>query len=359
METTLCDISAFAFGRIPPCIRRLILEEPGLSTRAERRSVFSRRSFLGYVPAPVHVMVTDRAELHAVRSFAYHLWTGDLPRAAIEEVDTYHSVTSPEMTLLFLARRFSLPHLVMAMYELTGTYSETVLTTEHRQEIQGMVDRGWRGEDGWAPVLDGGRMVTDLWVRPPLTTIDRLRAFAEEADGARGIRKFKRAISLLSGQAASPFEAKAAMLIGWPRRLGGYGMGPMELNREVRFDASARALTTRSAARVDIFLGSTEKLSALGVECQGRAVHGAGGVNEGDADRLLALQRGGLSMVLLSYRQLTDERGFQEAMRLIAGARGETLREKTPKMLQAERSLRYEVLQGWRDLSRKINSCAL
>lgn len=354
MRTVLCDISAFEFWRTPPCVLRIADNALDLSVPADRQALHAVPRFLGGVRVPLHVLVFERNGLHRARSLVRHLWSGELPAGSVVDIDGYHAVTSPEMTLLLMARHLSLPHLLLAMYELTGSYAEVRLAGRERQEIQRFIDgAGWRGGDGWRPVLTGGGALTGLWMRDPLTTAERLQRFADRVGGARGIARFRRALSLLAGSASSPFEAKTAMLMGLPRRLGGYGVGPLSLNRPVAFDRAARIVSGKSRAFVDLYLEPTRRLAALGVECQGRVVHGPGGVNEGDADRLLALERMGLPTVLVTYRQVCEADRFRELMRLISEKRGGRLREKSARQQGAERDLRYELFQGWGELWRE------
>lgn len=351
METILCDISAFEFLRIPPCVLRLSLDTPDLSTSRDRQSLHRHDRFLGYVRVPLHILECNRAHMHQSTAFIRHLWTGDLPSGSLVEIDAYHSVTSPELTLLLLARHLPLPQLALAMYELTGTYSEIHLTAEHRNELKRrMSQAGWRGEDGWRPVIDVRGNITDQWYREPLTTKENLERFARAVGNVRGIRRFRQAIDLLCGVAGSSFEAKSAITIGWERYLGGWGLGQMLLNYNVPFDAGARTIAGQSYARVDLFLEATDSLPALGIECQGRSVHGASGITEHDADRLLALESTGLPVILVTYQQIENQKRFQELIQLIAKKRGAKLRPKTPRQAAKERELRYQVLHAWNQL---------
>ena len=354
METILCDISAFEFLRIPPCVLRLSLDTPDLSKSRGRQSLYRRDRFLGYVRVPLHILECNRTHMHQSAAFIRHLWTGDLPSGSLIEIDAYHSVTSPEFTLLQLARHLPLPQLALAMYELTGTYSEIHLTAEHRNELKRrMSQTGWRGEDGWRPVIDVKGDITDQWYREPLTSKENLERFADAVGNVRGIRRFRQAVELLCGVARSSFEAKAAITIGWGRHLGGWGLGPMSLNRTVHFDAGAQTIAGQSYARVDLFLETTDSLPALGIECQGRSVHGPGGITEHDADRLLALESTGLPMILVTYQQINNQKRFQELIQYIAKKRGVKLRPKTARQAAKERELRYQVLHAWNQLWRQ------
>lgn len=346
-----CDITAIQFLRMPPCLFALVQESLDLSVSRDRRMLYRQESFLGYLNVPLHILVTDRARRHQMTAYAQHLWSDRLPPQAFVEIGAYHMVTSPLFTLLMMAPRLSHAHLAMLMYELCGTFSAIKLKPEHRAQLQSMIDAGTLPiGDSWRPVLDQNGKLTDLWQRNPLVTLDELRAFAEETAGMRGHKAFARAAKAVLGITASPFEAQTVMLLGACRRQGGEGFGPMALNEILRYDASARSLTSQDYCRPDILFPEDSHHGAFAIECQGAVVHGNDGATEKDADRVTALQSMGIPTILLTYEQIANERRYHQFVRLVAKHLGIAYREKTPALMERERDLRRNVLIDWTTL---------
>ena len=359
METVLCEASAFYYYRVPPCILKLCLDCPDLSTRGGRRALSACDAFLGYIPTPLHVRVRHARERHDVNAFVTHVWNAEFEAGMLQEIDAYHFVTSPAMTLLLMARYLSLPHLVMAMYEMTGTFSVIGLVPEHREEVQRWINSGWRGEDGWSPVLDRNNKLTGLWKRKPLVSLADLRSFATAHSGIRGVKQFRRALDLVYGEAASPFEAQSAILLGWSRRLGGAGLGPFSLNRVVRFDRRAKTLSSQGYAVVDLYIEEGPDHSAIALECQGKASHGESGANEHDADRQLALESMGIHTILLTSGQIYSASRFLRLAEHVSELLGTTYQAKCRSHRDKERWLRGEVLINWKDLADDAQRAAI
>lgn len=157
MDTTLCDISAFQYYRIPPCLLRRMVEEIDLSTKGGRKKLADANSFLGYIETPLHVLETDRARRFTARGMVKHLWSGELPLGAKREIDVYHYVTSPAMTLLMLARHLDKTCLTMAIYEMVGTFSVIRMLPGDRAYVQQCIDAGQVAfEGGWEPAARRG-----------------------------------------------------------------------------------------------------------------------------------------------------------------------------------------------------------
>lgn len=83
----------------------------------------------------------------------------------------------------------------------------------------------------------------------PLTTPAKLAAFVSASKGCRGCARARQALPYIKQGSRSPMESALAMGYGLPVRYGGFGLGSIELNREIRiFDGSesgARRYVTR------------------------------------------------------------------------------------------------------------------
>lgn len=352
MDTTLCDISAFQYYRIPPCLLRNNVEEIDLSTTHGRRKLAVADAFLGYIDTPLHVLETDRAHRFVARGMVKHLWNGELPPAARNEIDAYHFVTSPAMTLLMLARHLDETRLIMAIYEMVGTFSVIRLLPGDRAYIQRCIDAGQLAfEGGWEPAVDEqGKLTDDLWRRPALLTLDELWAFIDEMKGVRGCRALARAAHEVAGSAASPFEARSAMRICGSKSSGGEGIGEVELNATIRFTPAARSIAGHDYAVADMLLRSCDGTVELVIECQGKRFHGAGGVSMADADRQLALQCMGYEVILLTYEQIEDEWRFCQLARYLTERLGGCYVEKSAQEMERQRVMKRALFSDWAGL---------
>lgn len=354
MDITLCDISAFQYYRIPPCLLRRMVEKIDLSTTGGRQKLAAADAFLGYVDTPVHVLETDRARRFAARGMVKHLWSGELPPGARREIDAYHYVTSPAMTLLMLARHLDATRLTMAVYEMVGTFSVLKMLPGDREHIQQCIDRGQvTFEGGWEPALDErGRLAGDLWARPALLTLDELWLFINKMKGTRGCRALARAAREVVGSAASPFEARSAMRICGSRSRGGEGIGEAELNAIIRFTPAARSIAGHDYAVADMILRSCDGTVELVVECQGKLFHGAGGISMSDANRQLALQCMGYEVIMLTHEQIEDEWRFCQLARYLTERLGGYYVGKNAREMEQQREMRRILFVDWADLLR-------
>ena len=66
--------------------------------------------------------------------------------------------------------------------------------------------------------------------RRPLTTIERLKDYIDGAIGMRGVSSARRALRFIVEHAASPLEAKTAMLLCMPLSKGGFGLPHPKMN---------------------------------------------------------------------------------------------------------------------------------
>ena len=352
MDTTLCDISAFQYYRIPPCLLRRVVEEIDLSTTEGRKKLAAANAFLGYIKVPLHVLETDRARRFAARGMVKHLWSAELPPGATREIDAYHYVTSPAMTLLMLARHVDTTRLTMAIYEMVGTFSVIRMLPGDRAHIQRCVDGGQVVfEGGWEPARDkNGRLAGDLWRRPALLTLDELWAFIHEMKGVRGSKALARAAREVVGSAASPFEARAAMRICGDRSNGGEGFREVELSSIIRFTSAAVSIAGHDYAVADMLLRACDGSAELVIECQGKPFHGAGGVSIADADRQLALQHMGYEVILLTHEQIEDEWRFCHLARYLAERLAGCYTEKSVWELERQREMKRILFSDWIDV---------
>lgn len=260
------------------------------------------------------------------------------------------AVTPPLLTLFTLAEHLPVEQLCMAMYEFCGTFSVLRLLPEHRAALQRRLDAGdTLRAGGWEPVLTRGRALTDLWRRPPLVTVERLRHLAAATAGIRGHKRFARAASAVFGVAASPLEVQTALRLGAPRGMGGEGIGPVELNHPIKLSPQARSIASRTWCSADLCIGPLGSGSSRGlvIECQSRLIHDDPDSLLSDSDRTTALQSMGYTVALVTRRQVRDPDVYRSLRSYVAHELGIRLRPKTPGLLERERQLCWSLFMDW------------
>ena len=239
----------------------------------------------------------------------------------------------------------------MVATEFCGTFSVFRMPQSLRDVVEGMARDGTLPRIGsWSPSLDRDGRLTDLWTRPPLTTPERIAALAREAVGKRGRSKLEQASGLMRPGAASPFEAQAGILLGFPSELGGEGYDGFEHNAEVQLSPTARRLARRASCRCDLYWPSFDGRRALDLECQSRSFHAGDEQGLSDSDRATALQSMGIEVLLATWRQFAQVSRFDALSLTVAEKIGRKRPERTPAYLAAREHLRCEVLVSWDSL---------
>lgn len=351
MEDILCDISAFRLYRTPPAVLGLFDGLPIARDQATRQSLMRLPLVQHVLGVPLHFLVDVSASRSCAKNIKHHLWTGNMPRGAIYESAGAGDLTSPEMTLLLMARWMPVVRLALCMYELCGTFAVYSMP----QELQELVTKN--GTDrlniqaGWRRVHNSKGAATDLWVRPAPLRLERLKEFAELNHSAYGGNAFYKATSMVAGITRSPLEAQAALLLSLPRTQGGYGF-KLTTNHPIPLSPSARKIYPHEYCEADIYIESPNGEHIVAVECQGEAIHSGEAALASDANRTTALETMGINVVQITHADIRSA----ERMELIAEHIAHKLkiypRARTVRMVAAERKIRAEFPHNWADLSK-------
>lgn len=217
MDLTLCGQSAFNYYRIPPQVLGLY---PAISLgNMDRRccGLGSHAVVKDLLHAPLHRLVFTRAQSGSRSLFKSHLLTQEPPPGSFRQTEHGFDVTSPEFTLLSLATQVSRNQLLMACYEMCGSFAVFKPCERTQQQLDEAISLKFIPPNcGWERVNDTKGNDTNLWKRTPLLTATDIAAFAKQAAGLRGVKQLRWAAEHMTGQAASPFEVQTSMLISLP-----------------------------------------------------------------------------------------------------------------------------------------------
>lgn len=383
MDAIVSDISAFRYWRIPPLVRLLasgpaddallqsiVTEEEltqlrqgcarlplirelravsprwraaGLQTRAVREGA----AVLGVgMEEPVDVLITRREQSRRATLIRPRLWSSGIPGSGVALIADELGVLLPEYSLLQLASRASLVQTVLLATELCGSFSVYDAPACVQEVLQTLVnERRLPRLNGWSPCLDDEGQITSLWTRRPLVSRDGLLKVAEEAPCRNGRARLMEAASLMVPGAASPFEAQTGVILGFSRKRGGEGHAGFSHNRRIALSREARALARRASCYCDLYWDE-----GLDLECQSKLAHASGSGYLSDADRATALELMGISVLPVTYAQLTSEERVIALSRAVADKRGVAWRQPTARERELGRKLRSEVLRDWSTL---------
>lgn len=383
METIICDISAFLYWRVPPVVRLLAsaadddpllanLVSPeelsnlcagcaelplaracassGTHWRAAgeaSRAIRTSSALLSVcMEGPVDVLVTRREQTRRATIVRPRLWSAGVPQGELSRISDDLRVVSPGFALLQLARRASLARTVLLAAELCGSFAVYSAPECLREVLQRLVDANLLPRmGGWEPCLDREGKLTDLWSRKPLVTPADLRRIAEQSPSPGGRERLLEAARLVTPGAASPFEARAGIILGFSRRRGGEGQDGFAHNQRIALTPEARALAGRLSCYCDLYWRE-----GLDLECQSRLAHDVGSSFLSDSDRTAALKLIGVEVLPVTYRQLKNEARTQALSKMVAEKRGVSWAPPTERQRAAGRRLRGEVLVDWGSL---------
>lgn len=350
MDLTLCGQSAFNYYRIPPQVLGLY---PTISLgNMDRRccGLGSHAVVKDLFHAPLHRLVFTRAQSGSRSLFKSHLLTQEPPPGSFRQTEHGFDVTSPEFTLLNLATQVSRNQLLMACYEMCGSFAVFKPCERTQQQLDEAISLMLIPPDcGWKRAVDTKGNGTNLWKRTPLLTATDIATFAKQAAGLRGVKQLRWAAKRMTGQTASPFEVQTSILVSLPRDEGGMGIS-IANNVRILLSDAARSLYDKTCCYADILIESSTNSMGVILECQGRSAHDNEAASLSDAERTTALTSMGYDVIQITYEQIKEKKSFDHIAELIHKKAGLPHIPKTKQERIAEDTLRQELLVDWVEL---------
>ncbi len=252
----------------------------------------------------LHLLFASPALRSRVARVASHVFTDALPEGSLVRLSERILVASPELAFAQMAESFTFERETMAGMELCGTYA--ILPDNSLRE------------------------------RAPLTSVEGLTSFATSLMGARA-KAVQAARYALDG-AASPMEAKLALLLCLPTTRGGYGFPLPELNARIDLGEDARKLYDAAFCRADLFW----REAGMDVEYDGRASHD-GDAHMVDVAREQALEAQGVSVTRLTYAQIESPEAFDVVAKTLGRRLGKGVRVRARDFEESRLFLRGEL----------------
>ena len=310
MPLVISHKSAFLFWRSfcgdPGKLVRL--RYPRAMSRAERLTEDLRAELqaLGFSPSqkePLDLLFCSAGARSRATWAQVHTNSAPLPSNSLIQLSDHVMIASPELCFIQIAETMPREKLVLAGCELCGTYAQ----------------------------VGPGRVLVQ---RPQLTSIQRIRALLPKTAGEK-VSKPAKALPLVLERAASPWEAKVALLLTLPSAWGGYGLPAPELNAEIPLADEARRLYHHRTCRLDLYWPE----ACFDVEYDGRNYH-EGDAHAKDVARLAALRLEGIDVLELSQAQVSDADAFHHLATVVAATLGKRLRVRRQDFIERRARLR-------------------
>lgn len=386
----ICYESAWQYWRTPPLLRdgwinpaaldaelsanspeRRLLAPARSNARDAGRLVHSRLlGDLKGISLPVHVMVDDASSRHATDVVVAHRMPRNLPEGEVVDLGNGLGVLSSELTVLLHERQKDPIEVAKMMFEACGLFSLVPsnpridlvlaeLVENGRISAQAYANKGIYGycdssgfalptaceEDGlplWVPSFDRYGCLTNLWKHSPLSSVEQISKALDGLEGVRGLPAARRALRAARDGAASPAEVFANLLLCSGAWMGGESWGDPDLNRQVPYAPSAKALAHSQFGVADMLWPD----SCGDLEIQGKDFHADDLGFALASGRRAAFESMGYTVSELTWEQMADLELFDAVLPVLSRQLGFGLQERTPAFLRRRDELHRALFEA-------------
>lgn len=241
----------------------------------------------------LHIVLPKDAKRPHIKNIVFHRYVE--PKGVEQFIDFGAGVTglSIEHFYVSICSRLTFIQRLQLGFELCGWYA-IVPNPEYEDEVQ-------QGKTAFKTVAAP---------RSPLTTVEKLTNFAQANRHIRGAGIALKALRYVADNARSPEEAKMAIVMRLPYRLGGYNRGPLHMDYLVDGTSGLR--------RCDVYL----EIGKVDVEYGSTLHHASAKAMQEDSRRTNELEALGVSVVNITSKELRDPKLFHIAMMRLARIQG-------------------------------------
>ncbi|MGN0060559.1 MAG: hypothetical protein ACI362_08770 [Coriobacteriales bacterium] len=172
----------------------------------------------------LHLLVPDERLRVKKHRHVYRVSTGGIVPNSFVQIRADICIASPELTLVQLSERLTLPQLARTIDELCGTY---------------LPQRGY-----------GGSFIDEV---PSVTTLPRIARCAADHKGIFNTRTLQRALAYCAERSASPKETELQLLLNLPTICGGAQIPRFEMNVPLEIPPELRRYLNQSCVKPDLF----------------------------------------------------------------------------------------------------------
>ena len=138
--------------------------------------------------------------------------------------------------------------------------------------------------------------------RKPVTSVERLRMFIDNAQGMEGVKKARRAIQYIGDNTNSPMETKLAILEFVPFSMGGFSIEQPELNAEIFLSHEGAAIAGQKSLKCD----AAWRRKKVAVEYDSNQTHLDVNQHKKDKRRSTALNLSGYKLFTITAADMSD-----------------------------------------------------
>lgn len=397
MDTLICDISAWQYHTTPDHVRHVALTPADIarargsmppSFKLRRNAAPAVRAIvpellgaLKGVDLPAHVACAGRAP-GVSPQIVWHERAGGYRPDEVLQVGEGLYVTTLERTLLDLATRKSLVGAMLMLFEACGLYAVrpknarliaafeelggeaylrgiphrlfTLEDTANKIPVPSFAARSGSSTCAWEPCYSAKNELTSLWKRPPLTSLEQVKAFAQRHAGAPGATRLARAAGKVLPGSASPAESLLALMLTASRHIGGENLRSSShlkptLNQRITLSRDAAAALGHPHCVADqLWPGRKRGAAPVVVEVDGWTFHDRTGEPllldaKDDGARANALRGCGYEVIPVTYSQMANADRWELLVALLAEKLDVDVPPITPAFLRQRARLRQEL----------------
>lgn len=258
-------------------------------------------------------VLVQRDDFRKTPGIRNHICSAPFPERSFYRLDDDVFVAAPELCLMQLASKLTVPETTKLAMELCGSFAVDVLFDD-----------------------------PGFCRRPAVTSTKKLKAYAAKLYRPNSRARPTSFLRWVSDAAASPREAALCMLLCMPPRFGGYGIELPQMNAKVELNVAEQFMSGKSCYICDLLW----KTHNVAVEYDSMRYHTLQEKQEQDAVRRNMLEYKGIQVITATRAQLNSAAQFDKLAHQVAHAVGKRLRVPDKSHVSARSGLR-KTLFAW------------
>lgn len=257
---------------------------------------------------PWHILHAGNAGANSSAHITRHRSCLDYPRGSFVHVEEGLLVCAPELVFVQMAAHLSFGELLALGYEMCGCYPR-----ETQKDV---------------PL-----------VRRPLTTSNRLIAYAIRLNGAKGAKLARTVARQVRAKSGSVMETELAAAAFTSECYGGLGIAEALINAPIALSEKARQIARSDRVVLDFYWPRAR----FGIEYNGRDSHASAEQQDRDSRKRDGLMVDGIETITLTNSQFQNVKECTKLLDKTSYRAGKRRRKRSERHASAHRKLRLQV----------------
>lgn len=258
-----------------------------------------------WASVPHHFVTSDSSMYHLDETRIMHHYTKSLHGKVILKCGNLNCTNAP-LALIQCATTLTEIELLTLAFEICGTYQAQLI-----------------------PCIAS-------YNTTPLTSVQEISRCLTNNPSVHGAKLSRKILPYIRDNSASPRETATALLLGLPRKYGGYGLGVPHMNYSIECTPKATAICNKRALRCDLFWPQAN----VALEYQSRQFHAADADRIHDSRRANALRSMGITVLEITNEELATPSNTDVIADTIAKALGKRFKYKIANWEKSKLMLR-------------------